>query len=72
MRFSQVRRWALNAEGIAKALPVVAPAARAGKRESESEAAKKLSEIFQKFMPNGLLNCEIVNCPIVKLKCLCD
>ena len=39
MRFSQVRKWALNAEGIAKTLPVVAPAARAGKRESESEAA---------------------------------
>ena len=57
----------LNAEGIAKALPVVAPAARAGKRESESEAAQKLPEIIQKFMPNGLLNCLIVklsNCQI--------
>ncbi|MDO4951699.1 MAG: hypothetical protein Q4E49_06515, partial [Bacteroidales bacterium] len=32
----------------------------------ESEAAQKLPEIIQKFMPNGLLNCEIVNCPIVK------
>ena len=51
----------MNAEGIAKALPVVAPAARAGKRESESEAAQKLPEIIQKFMPNGLLNCLIVN-----------
>ncbi len=35
-------------------------------KSSESEAAQKLPEIIQKFMPNGLLNCKIVNCPIVK------
>ncbi|MBR3733217.1 MAG: hypothetical protein IKN22_01645 [Bacteroidaceae bacterium] len=42
-------RNGLNAEGIAKALPVVAPAARAGIQEPESEAAQKLPEIIQKF-----------------------
>jgi len=44
-------------------------------RKSESEAAQKLPEIIQKFMPNGLLNCLIVkssNCQIKMALRLCD